>query len=567
MDKKIIVNFDYRATRVAVMEDHKLVELYIERPLQNRVVGNIYKGIVANVLPGMQAAFIDIGMEKNAFLYVDDVFSDLGDDGLPASTPNNRRLPIEKLLKAGEEIMVQVIKEPFGTKGTRVTCSITLPGRYLVLVPGADHVGVSRRIEDQAEKDRLRQEVLKFKPEEHGLIIRTVAEGATTEMLKKDLQFLLQLWQRVSSRFQQKEAPVVIYQDLALTSRIARDLLTDEVNSFLIDNKQEYDRVLEILDYISPHLKKKVKLYREQALIFERYGVEKEIQKALERQVWLKSGGYVVFDETEALTVIDVNTGRYTGRRRLRETILKTNLEAAVEITRQIRLRDIGGIIVIDFIDMDLEEHRQRVLDRLNQCLKRDRTKTYVLGITSLGLVEMTRKKVRQDLSAVLQQPCPHCNGTGRVLTPVVVSTRIEGELKKLLPREKDEAVLIEMHHEVAALVIGTGGCHLKKLEEELGKHIFVRGSEDLHMEKYRVVATGNLEKIKRMALPVSPGEAMEVLIEEPHTANSSHGIARLEGYVINVEGAGEAVGQKLNIEITEVSRTFARATIINSGR
>ncbi len=565
MDKKIIVNFDHRATRVAVMEDHKLVELYIERSLQNRVVGNIYKGIVANVLPGMQAAFVDIGMGKNAFLYVDDVFSDLNEDDLP-SPPCHRGMPIEKLVKAGEEIMVQVIKEPFGSKGTRVTCSVTLPGRYLVLVPGANHIGVSRRIENQAEKERLRQEIEQIKPEGHGLIIRTVAEGVPVEVLQKDLQFLFQLWQRVSNRFHQKEAPAVIYQDLALTCRIARDLLSEEVNSFLIDNRQEFDRVMEILGYISPHLKGRVTLYQGQAPIFERYGAEKEIQKALDRQVWLKSGGYIIFDETEALTVIDVNTGRYTGRRNLAETILKTNLEAAAEIARQIRLRDIGGIIVIDFIDMDLEDHRQKVLDWLNQCLKRDRTKTYVLGITSLGLVEMTRKKVRQDLSAVLQQPCPHCNGTGRVLTPVVVSTRIEGELKKLLPKEKDEAVLIETHHEVAALLIGTGGSHLKKLEEELGKYLFIRGTEDLHMEKYRVVATGNREEINKMALPVSPGEVMEVLIEEPHTANPSHGIARLQGYVIDVEGAGESVGQKLNVEIMEVGRTFARAVMINSG-
>ncbi len=566
MDKKIIVNFDYRATRVAVMEDNKLVELYIERSLQNRVVGNIYKGLVANVLPGMQAAFVDIGMEKNAFLYVDDVFSDLNEDDLAPPPRSQRHEPIEKLLKAGEEIMVQVIKEPFGSKGTRVTCSVTLPGRYLVLVPGADHIGISRRIENQSEKERLKQETEQIKPEGHGLIVRTVAEGAPKAVLQKDLQFLLQLWQRVSGRFQQKEAPAVIYQDLALTCRIARDLLTDEVNSFLVDNRQEHERVMEILDYISPHLKKKVALYQEQVPIFERYGVEKEIGKALERQVWLKRGGYVVFDETEALTVIDVNTGRYTGRRNLAETILKTNLEAAAEIARQIRLRDIGGIIVIDFIDMNLEDHRQKVLDWLNQCLKRDRTKTYVLGITSLGLVEMTRKKVRQDLSAVLQQPCPHCNGTGRVLTPVVVSTRIEGELKKLLPKEKDEAMLIEMHHEVASLVIGTGGSHLKKLEEELGKHIFVRGIEDLHMEKYRIVATGSLEEIKKMALPVALGEVMEVLIEETHSTNISHGIARLQGYVINVEGAGESVGQKLTVEITEVSRTFARAIMINPG-
>lgn len=544
---------------MALLENGGLAELDIERPLASRVVGNIYKGIVANVLPGMQAAFVDIGMERNAFLYVDDVFTDWSDEDDPPS-PRSRSASIEKLLKVGEEIMVQVIKEPIGGKGARLTGAITLPARYLVLVPGADYVGISRRIESQTERERLRRETEKLKPEGLGLIVRTVAEGVQPEVLQQDLNFLLQLWQRVTSRFQQREAPALIYQDLALTCRIARDLFTDDISSFLIDNEHEYDKVMEILDYISPHLKKRVVLYQEPQPIFERYEIEKDIGKALERQVWLKSGGYLVFDETEALTVIDVNTGRYTGRRNLASTILKTNLEAASEIARQVRLRDIGGIIIIDFIDMSVEDHRRQVLEKLNEAIKLDRTKTYVLGLTSLGLVEMTRKKVRQDLQAVLQQPCPHCGGTGRVLTPVVVSSRIERELKKILPREKEEAVLVEMNHEVAALIIGAGGSHLKKLENEMGKHIFLRGSEELHMEKYRIVAAGSLEEIKKKAFPVAQGDQLELFIEEPHSANPIHGIARLQGYVINVEGAGEMVGQKQQVVITEVSRTFARA-------
>lgn len=539
-----------------MLENGHLVELYIERPLQSRVVGNIYKGVVANVLPGMQAAFVDIGMDRNAFLYVDDVNPELSEDAPPLPS----RKAIEKLLKVGEEIMVQVIKEPFGSKGARVTGLITIPGRYLVLVPGADYVGISRRIENNTERERLRRAADKLKLDGTGLIVRTVAEGVQEKVLQQDLEFLSGLWQRVQSRFEQKTAPVVVYQDLALTCRIARDHFDDEVSAFLVDNEHELEKVMEILDFISPHLKSRVIHYQEAEPIFERYQIEKEINKALDRNVRLKSGGYLVFDETEALTVIDVNTGRYIGRRRLADTILRTNLEAAVEIARQIRLRDIGGIIVIDFIDMAVPEHRQKVLSKLNESIRYDRTKTYVHGLTGLGLVEMTRKKVRQDLAAVLQQDCPHCNGTGRVLTPVVVSTRIERELKKLLPREKDAAVLVELHHEVAALVIGAGGSHLKKLEQELGKHIFVRGSEDLHMEKYRIVATGAVEEIRKVALPVSPGEVLEVLIEEPHTANPTHGIARLQGFVINVEGAGEGVGMKMQIEITEVSRTFARA-------
>ncbi len=539
------------------MEKGKLVELDIERPLQYRVVGNLYKGIVANVLPGMQAAFIDIGLEKNAFLYVDDVFTDESEESPPPS-----RATIEKLLRVGEEIMVQVIKEPFGSKGARVTGQITIPGRYLVLVPGADYIGVSRRIESQTERERLRREVEKLKPGELGLIVRTVAEGVDNEVMEQDLQFLVQLWNRILTRFQQKTAPAILYQDLSLTCRIARDLFVEEFSSFLVDDEHEYDKVREIVDYISPHLKSKVKLYKEKEPIFERYGVEKEIEKALSRQVWLKSGGYLVFDETEALTVVDVNTGRYIGRRNLADTILKTNLEAAEEIARQVRLRDIGGIIIIDFIDMSVEDHRRKVIDKLNASIKNDRTKTYVLGLTNLGLVEMTRKKVRQDLSEYLQQSCPYCSGSGKVLTPLVVSTRIESEMKSQLQQEKSEAVLVEMHHEVAAIIIGTGGVNLKKLEEELSRRIFIRGAEDVHIEKYRIVARGSQKEIQDLALPVKVGEVLDLTIEEPHSTNQNHGIARIHGFVVNIENAGDKVGQTVEVEIKDVNRTFARGVL-----
>ncbi len=557
MDKKIIVNCDNRATRVALLENGKLVELDIERPLQHRVVGNLYKGVVANVLPGMQAAFVDIGLDKNAFLYVDDIYSDLDEDSPPPT-----RGSIEKLLRVGEEIMVQVIKEPYGSKGARVTGQISIPGRYLVLVPGADYIGVSRRIESQTERERLRREVEKVKPDQLGLIVRTVAEGVDTDVMEQDLQFLVQLWNRISSRFDQKVAPAILYQDLSLTCRIARDLFVEEFSSFLIDNKHEYDKVREIVDYISPHLKAKVKHYKEEEPIFERYGVEKELEKALARQVWLKSGGYLVFDETEALTVVDVNTGRYIGRRNLADTILKTNLEAAEEIARQVRLRDIGGIIIVDFIDMSIEEHQRKVIDKLNQSIKNDRTKTYVLGLTNLGLVEMTRKKVRQDLSEYLQQACPYCSGSGKVLTPLVVSTSIESDLKRQLQEEKSKAVLVEMHHEVASIIIGTGGGNLKKLEEELNRNIFIRGAEDVHIEKYRIVARGTQKEIQALALPVKVGEVIDATVEEPHSTNSNHGIARIQGFVINIEGAGDKVGQNVKVEIKEVNRTFARGTL-----
>ncbi|MFY9113883.1 MAG: Rne/Rng family ribonuclease [Dethiobacteria bacterium] len=563
LDKKIIVNYDYRVSRVAVLENGRLVEIYIERPLQHRVVGNIYKGTVANILPGMEAAFVDIGLERNAFLYVDDV--------LPYRDYEERRSdphgPIENILSVGEEIMVQVIKEPFSQKGARLTGQITIPGRYVVLVPGAGYVGVSRRIEDLDEKERLRNLAEKIRPEGMGIIIRTVAESADESLLRHDIKYLCNLWRRIQKRFHEHSAPATLYQDLALTCRVARDLLSDDVNTFMVDNIHEHEKVLEILDYTSPHLKNRVKLYKGAESIFDHYNIEKDINKALERQVWLKCGGYLVIDEIEALTIIDVNTGRYTGRKNLAETVLRTNLEAAEEIAYQIRLRDIGGIIIVDFIDMDTEEHRRKVLDKLSESFKNDRMRTYILGLTNLGLVEMTRKKVRQDLAAFLQQPCPYCEGAGRVLTPLVVGIRIEKELKKQLPAVESEAVLIEAHPEVAALLIGTGGSNLRKLENEIGKYVFVRGNEDIHLEKYRVISTGSLDEISQIALPVKPGDILGVQIEEPHIGNPGNGIARYHGFVIDVSGAADCLGQKINVEIREVNRTFARAEKYNHSR
>ncbi len=556
ISKKIIVNYDYRVSRVAVLEDNRLVELYIERPLQHRVVGNIYKGTVANILPGMEASFVDIGLERNAFLYVNDVhpyFDDLRNQSFVNG-------PIENMLSVNEDIMVQVIKEPFGHKGARLTGQMTIPGRYMVLVPGADYVGVSRRIEDLEEKERLRQLAEKIKPQGMGVIVRTVAEAADNDLLEQDLKYLTQSWQRIQKRYYENKAPAVLYQDLALTCRVARDMLGEDVSSFLVDNVNEYEKVLEILDYTSPDLKNRVELYTGEEPVFDYYDIEKDIRKALDRQVWLKCGGYLVIDEIEAFTIIDVNTGRYTGKKNLSETVLKTNLEAAEEIARQIRLRDIGGIIIVDFIDMNSEDHRQEVIYKLSEAVKKDRLRTYVLGLTNLGLVEMTRKKVRQDLAAFLQQSCPYCSGSGRVLTPVVVGIRIEKELKKKLSAEDAEAVLIETHPEVAALLIGTGGANLKKIEDDTGKYIFIRGNEDIHMESYRLVAAGTKDEINEIALPVATGDILEVIIEEPHAGNPGNGIARYHGFVINVNKGGDWVGQKIKVEIMEVNRTFARA-------
>lgn len=557
MQKKIVINCDNKQTRVAVLEGGKPVEIYLERPVYQRVVGNIYKGIVANVLPGMQAAFVDIGLERNAFLYVDDAVAPAEDESAPKG-----KKTIEQLLRPGEEVMVQVVKEPFGGKGARLTRQITIPGRHLVLMPAAEYTGVSRRIEDPEERERLRQIVAELRPPGMGLIVRTVAEGQDIENFRQDLNFLLPLWERIQNRFRQKTAPFLIYQDLDLIYRIIRDLFTEQIAHMVVDTRYEYEKILEALDVVEPSLKNRVDLYTGKEPIFDTYGIEPEIERALSRIVWLDCGGYLVFDHTEALTVIDVNTGKYIGKTNLADTVLKTNLEAAVEIIRQVRLRDIGGIIIIDFIDMESEEHRRLVLEKLTEKIRDDKTKSHVLGLTGLGLVEMTRKKARQGLDAVLQQSCPYCGGRGKVLAAEVISARIERQLKNFMAGLDAEAVLAEMHQSVAGLLIGPGGSYLRKLEEETGKAVFIRGSETIHVEKYRIIVTGSLEEVQAAAYPVAVGEKYQVKVEEPHANNPYDGIARISGFVIDVQAGGAYVGEKITVEIVEVARTFARAKI-----
>ena len=556
MEQKIIINYDPKQTRVALLEDGKVVEIYFERTLHQRLVGNIYKGVVENVLPGMQAAFVNIGEERNAFYYVDEVPQPGGEEA------NEGKLPIQRLLRVKDEVLVQVMKESFGSKGARLTGQITLPGRYLVLMPGLNYVGVSRRIVSQEERERLKKEMESLHPSNMGVIVRTAAEGADTSSLKNDLQNLLHIWQKINNLFPKVKAPALLYRDPVLIYRIVRDLFNDHVIQLIIDNEEQYNKIMEHLDCFSPHLKERMVYYDKRQPIFEHFAIEEEIERSLSRMVWLKCGGYLVFDETEALTAIDVNTGKYTGKSNLEETILKTNLEAVEEIARQIRLRDIGGIIIIDFIDMHLPENRQLVLEKLKQEMNKDRTKSQVLGITSLGLVEVSRKKVKQGLSAVMLQPCPYCHGKGKTLSLEAVSSKVERELKQILLREDVEAILVEMNSEVAALLIGSGGTYLKKLEASTGKNIFIRGSDNLHVEKYNILMSGDMQEVARYALPVECGGIYRVVIEEPHSANPEHGIARLHGYVLDIEGGGELVGEEVQVVIKETTRTFARAVL-----
>jgi len=571
LTKEILVNVDDDETRVAVLESGLLVEIYLERPPHQRVVGNIYKGKVDNILPGMEAAFVDIGLERNAFLYVDDAMEartgDEADDDavFRVRAHSIKDQSIKDLLKVGQDVIVQVTKEPIGNKGARVTTHLTLPGRYLVLMPTVDYVGVSRRIEDEHERERLRKLAEEIRPSGIGLIVRTVAEGKDESALRGDLKFLLRLWNRLRGKARRVKSPQLLHRDLGLVFRIVRDLFTEDVDRLYVDGRYEYEKILELLEYISPGLKDRVQLFdsRDRS-VFDLYGLEAEIEKALQRKIWLKCGGYLIIDHTEALTSIDVNTGKYVGSTNLENTVYKTNMDAAREIARQLRLRDIGGIIVVDFIDMEDEKHQQKVLQALEEELNRDRTKANVLGLTRLGLVELTRKKVRQGVDQVMQRECPYCEGRGRVLSEETMSRKVRREIKRILRNTSSEAILVEVHPAVAALLIGGGGCNLKKLERETGKHIYIRGSEECHMETMNLKALGSKEEVEARALPVQPGEIIELKVEELHANNPSDGIARLEGYVINIEGAGKMVDKKVRIEITKVFRTYARARIID---
>ncbi|HHY36309.1 MAG TPA: Rne/Rng family ribonuclease [Firmicutes bacterium] len=562
MKKEIVVHVCEDETWVALLEDGSLVEIYLERPLSRRIVGNIYRGRVENVLPGMQAAFVDIGLEKNAFLYVD--------DALPQGRNGERyrggaKPTIEQLLQPGQEIIVQVMKEPIGSKGARVTTHLTLPGRSLVLLPDVDYVGVSRRIEDERERERLRELAEGIRPKGMGLIVRTVAEGNEgIEQLQQDIVFLERLWAKIKQRMRKGPTPALIYKDLDLVYRIMRDLYTDDIQRVTVDNREVLEKIYDLLDLYAPHLKERVFYFPPERDILLTYGLEAEVEKALKRRVWLKSGGYLVIDQTEALTAIDVNTGKFVGTTNLADTVLKTNLEAAREIARQLRLRNVGGIIIIDFIDMNKEEDQAAVLSVLEEELQKDKVKAHVLGLTQLGLVEMTRKKVRQSLNNMITKQCPFCEGKGKVLTEETVALMVKRRIERLLRERKVPALLVELHPGVAALLIGPGGSKLEELERHFAIPIYIKGKEDLHIDDITLKVFESEAELARYCRPVAEGDRLTLRVEEPHISNPRDGISRLHGYVINIEGAGEHVGQWLDVEITKVFRTYAKGRIIS---
>jgi len=547
---ELLIDRRYGQAIVALVEDGRLAEVYLERQAAKPLEGNIYKGRVQNVLAGMQAAFVDLGLGKNAFLHEEDLW--------PAK-PDGPPPKINQVLRPGREIMVQVTKEMLGSKGPRVTTQVTIAGRYLVLLPFSDYLGVSRKIKDDHEKERLRAVAHSLKPEGAGLIVRTVAQGVEGEELYADVQFLTKLWKKVQDRFNSSPAPAVIYQEPDLVRRVLRDILSAEVTAVLVDSPATYQEVADWVETYSPGALGKIK---HDPKTMDRYDLDRELQKALNRKVWLDCGGYLVIDRTEALTVIDVNTGKFTGSTNLEDTVVKTNLEAAVEIARQLRLRNIGGIIIVDFIDMTLPQNREQVLRVLETELARDRVEITVQGITRLGLVEITRKKERQDLPGLLERECPYCNAKGRILSEASVAHSARRELNVLAQTTAAPAIVLEAHPRVAALLIGNNGSTLHELEDETGKTIVVKGVETQHLEKYYMRPVTGKQKLDGLKAPVSPGQRLEVEILSPHITNVNDGIARVEGFVVDVDGAGNLVGKTVPVRVVQVFRTYAKAVL-----
>ncbi|HEY7166427.1 MAG TPA: Rne/Rng family ribonuclease [Candidatus Binatia bacterium] len=503
MKQEIIINSTPQESRIAIIEDGLLAEFLIERKEEMGIAGNIYKGKVVRVLPGMQAAFVDIGMEKAAFLHASDFYevpdeiqfltasSDEVDfEEPPKPPPTSRRLPLEKRISAGGEIVVQVAKDPLGTKGARITSHVSLPGRYMVFMPNTRHIGISRRIESEEERKRLKEIAQSLLTDEGGFILRTACEGQSKREIQRDLRFLIKLWKRIQKKAKTAPAPSLIHQDLDLITRAIRDFFSANTDHVVIDSPKDHRRVLEFVRQFMPKLTAKIILDTEKEPLFDRYGIEDKLSKALERRVWLKSGGSIVIERTEALTAIDVNTGRFVGKRNQEETILKTNLEATQEIVRQLRLRNVGGIIIIDFIDMEKESNRKKVYEALKEALRKDKARTNILKISELGLVEMTRQRTRESLENQLLSPCPHCEGRGRVKSPATVAYDLLRAIKKQkIDLQNGQNIIVRLHPDIANFLYDEKSNSLDNLEREMNRKVIIKVSQDLRHEQYEISA------------------------------------------------------------------------------
>src|ERR671914_1454854 len=588
MKKQVLVSVDRGETRVALLEatgkpgaakkptrskkvvpadGWRVAELYFERRGARSIVGNIYKGKVDNVLAGLEAAFVDIGLEKNGFLHVDEIVVpgvDVGRRGRGKEGGSK----ITELIKPGQEIVVQVVKDPLKTKGARLSMELTIAGRYMVYAPTGEGVGVSRRLEDK-ERDRLRKEAKQLDLGGGGAIIRTAAHGAARADFERELQYLFKLNEVLENRVAETEAPALVFQEADLSVRVVRDIFSAHFEKAVVDDPKQHHRLVSFFARTAPELVDRVELWEERDPLFEAYGVEPVIEGMLNRRVDLSSGGYLMIDYAEALTVIDVNTGSFIGKgkaARLQDTITKTKLEAAQEVVNQLRLRDIGGIIVIDFIDMARARNRDSVLKTLRKALDEDRTKTFVVEISPLGLVEMTRQNVTDGVREILTKTCPTCEGEGVVLSEETVAFEVDRWLHDVAAERTSPAFLIRVHPKVAAILVGGHGVPgpIVEIEQETGRHFHFEGTEALPIDHFEAVPQGSRDEVEERALPFREGEEVLVKIEEPHMYNDDDAVAKLDGYVISVFGAATLVGERTMVRIEKVGRSAAQASLVD---
>lgn len=584
MKKQVLVSVDRGETRVALMEEtdaksksrkkndpaagYRTAEIYLERRGNRSIVGNVYKGKVDNVLPGLEAAFVDIGLEKNGFLHVDEIV-------LPGvETPRRGRgkeggKKITDLLKPGQEIVVQVVKDPLKTKGARLSMELTIAGRYMVYAPTGEGVGVSKRLEDK-ERDRLRKEVKGLDLDGGGAIVRTAAHGAKRVDFERELQYLFKLHQVLDKRVEEAVAPALVFQEADLSVRVVRDIFSADFERALVDDEQQHHRLVSFFSRTAPELVERVELYEDKVPLLEAYGVEDVINGLLKHRVDLPSGGYLMIDYAEALTVIDVNSGSFVGRgkqARLEDTITKTNLEAAEEVVNQLRLRDIGGIIVIDFIDMARARNRDAVLKTLRKSLDEDRTKTFTADISKLGLVEMTRQNVTEGVREIMSRDCPTCEGEGVIRSEETIAIDIERQLRRIAKKKpkKTEAFLVQCNPRVSAQFTGNGSRVLHALEAETGKMFLFEGSEGLPLDHMAITLEGTREEVEERAVPFRAGDEVLVHIVEPHMYDVDDAVAKVDGYIISVRRAGPLVGQKRMVCIESAGRTSATAVLLDA--
>jgi ribonuclease G len=562
--RELLVSVDVGEQRVAVLEDDKVAEVYLERPERRSIAGNVYKGVVDNVLPGMEAAFVEIGLEKNGFLYVDEIV-------VPELEGRRHGKKIQDLISRGQDVLVQAVKDPMKSKGARLTTEISLPGRFVVYVPSGEGLGVSRRLEDD-ERIRLRDIVRALDVKKGGVIVRTAAEGASAEDIERDLVFLQRLWKEIEARAKTAKAPALLYQEAELPLRVVRDLFTDDFERLLVDDERTQKRIVGYLKKTSPHMAERVFRHREKTPLMDAYGVDAEIRSTLSRRVDLPSGGYLVFDYAEAFTVIDVNTGRFVGSRgkgsgaRLEDTITKNNLEAVKEVVRQLRLRDIGGIIVIDFIDMANPKNRATVEEALKNELERDRTKTYVVEISPLGLVEMTRQNVTDGPREILTRKCPVCEGDGIVVSDASVAIDVERKLRALASASRHKAFKVAVNDHVADVLIGPGATRLTEIETHAKRRFVIEPREGVPHDFFEVLDQGTLEKLQGET-PVAEGTELQVKLVEVGKDDLRAGVGSRDGYTVNVGEAAGMVGKNVRVRIERFVEGTAYATLVSKAK